>query len=437
MSPARPVAFLGLGLEVVAVAGFAVVGDLRVHTSLYLGLYGLAAAGYLLAFWARAHLSLATVLVVAAVLRLFLLPGTPTLSDDYHRYLWDGRVQTTGINPYHYPPNAPELDAVPYTDRSLVNHQGVRTIYPPLAELLFQGLTRVGASSVWGLKAVFGALDLAAAGLLALLAGGARRREVLLLYLLHPLVLQETWSSVHLDVGLAVAALAALVFILRGRDLLAGVALGLGTALKLTPAVLLIPALVGRRARPVSLLGGFVVAAGVWYLPYLSSGPTFGSLEDTGAQPRFSASLFRLAQLAFPYGAVRLLLAAAFVLAAVAIALRLPGRNRAPAAFAWTATLFLLLLPVVYPWYWLTPLALGVAAGLWTPVVLGLAMPLSYAGYLRQPFGERLWATVLAYLSGVPAAVRDLAFARRRRSRGTWSVSSRPPEDPSSASEAS
>ncbi len=220
----------------VAVAGLAVVGDLRVHTSLYLGLYGLAAAGYLLACWGRKHLSLATVLVVAAVLRLLLLPGTPTLSDDYHRYLWDGRVQVAGINPYRYPPNAPALDGVPYADRSLVNHQGVRTIYPPLAELLFQGLARIGASSLWGLKAVFGALDLAVAGLLALLVGRARRGEVLLLYLLHPLVLQETWSSVHLDVGLAVAALAALLFVLRGRDLLAGVALGLGTALKLTPA---------------------------------------------------------------------------------------------------------------------------------------------------------------------------------------------------------
>ncbi len=437
MSPARPVAFLGLGLEAVAVAGFAVVGDLRVHTSLYLGLYGLAAAGYLLACWARTHLSLATVLVVAAVLRLLLLPGTPTLSDDYHRYLWDGRVQVAGINPYRYPPNAPELDGVPYADRSLVNHQGVRTIYPPLAELLFQGLARIGASSLWGLKAVFGALDLVVAGLLALLVGRARRREVLLLYLLHPLVLQETWSSVHLDVGLAVAALAALLFVLRGRDLLAGVALGLGTALKLTPAVLLIPALLGRRARPVPLVGGFVAAAAVWYVPYLLSGATFGSLEDTGAQPRFSASLFALAQLVLPYGAVRLLLGAAFVLAAVAIALRLPGRERAPAAFAWTATLFLLLLPVVYPWYWLTPLALGVAAGLWTPVVLGLAMPLSYACYLRPPFGERQWATVLAYLSGVPAAVHDLAAGALWRRREHLPVGTRPPDDPSPVSELS
>src|SRR6516162_807701 len=41
--------------------------------------------------------------------RLLVL-GTPVyLSSDPYRYLWDGRVQWAGVNPYRYAPAAPEL----------------------------------------------------------------------------------------------------------------------------------------------------------------------------------------------------------------------------------------------------------------------------------------------------------------------------------------
>ena len=49
-------------------------------------------------------------IVVAAIgLRAVALTRTLPLSTDIWRYLWDGRVANAGINPYRYPPNAPEL----------------------------------------------------------------------------------------------------------------------------------------------------------------------------------------------------------------------------------------------------------------------------------------------------------------------------------------
>ena len=39
---------------------------------------------------------------------LMLLPQVP-LSDDLYRYLWDGRVASSGFNPYRFAPAAPEL----------------------------------------------------------------------------------------------------------------------------------------------------------------------------------------------------------------------------------------------------------------------------------------------------------------------------------------
>ena len=40
---------------------------------------------------------------------LALLFAPLVLSSDLYRYIWDGRVQRAGINPYLYPPSAPEL----------------------------------------------------------------------------------------------------------------------------------------------------------------------------------------------------------------------------------------------------------------------------------------------------------------------------------------
>src|SRR5262245_33419584 len=60
----------------------------------------------------RAHSSHSTLLLVvmlAALFRLSIVFTPPYLSDDIYRYIWDGRVQSAGINPYRYVPSAPEL----------------------------------------------------------------------------------------------------------------------------------------------------------------------------------------------------------------------------------------------------------------------------------------------------------------------------------------
>ena len=83
------------------------LGDLRPQIALFwLGLL-VAFLSYLLcAFWVCRNpgCSLGGVLVAAIVFRLTLLGSQPSLSDDVYRYVWDGRVQLSGINPYLHPP---------------------------------------------------------------------------------------------------------------------------------------------------------------------------------------------------------------------------------------------------------------------------------------------------------------------------------------------
>ena len=138
---------------------------------------------------------------------------------------------------------------------------------------------------------MFGFFELLTAVVIAAVAGRQRRRAAVTMYLLHPLVLQETWSSAHLEAAPVFFALLCLLLVVRRRDIGAGVALGAATALKLTPAFLLLPALVGG-ARPS---GAF--RAGVHpglrccrTFPTSSAGHSWAPSSSTGATPEFNAS---------------------------------------------------------------------------------------------------------------------------------------------------
>ena len=377
-------AYLGLGLLAAGLCGLALSGDLILHIERFVAFYGLSLAGFGLLATAATSLPLRGALVAAVILRVIFLPGVPSLTDDFYRYQWDGRVQQAGINPYRYAPNDPRLDRVAYADRALVNHPRLRTVYPPLAEATFFGIATAGGG-VLAFKLLFGAFDLLTAAAIWWLADARRRRQATVLYLLCPAVIVQTWGAAHLEivaVSLIVLAAAAL---LRGRDWQAGVLLGLAAAFKVTPAALLAPALLGGRAKPARFLAGFIPALVLPYVPYLLSGGAFGSLFESGAGWTGTALLFSLLTEIMDPDVARLLCAAAFLFGAVWIARSLRGRARTAPAFAWTLTLLVVCLPVVHAWYWLAPLTLSLAAGLWLPVVLGLVAPFPEALIGRWP----------------------------------------------------
>jgi hypothetical protein len=383
-------AYLGLGLLAAGLCGLALSGDLILHIERFVAFYGLSLAGFALLATAATALPLRGALVAAVLLRVVFLPVMPSLSDDIYRYQWDGRVQQAGVNPYLYAPNDPRLDRVRYADRARINHPGVRTVYPPLAEATFFGVAEAGGN-VLVFRLFFGAFDLLTAAAVWWLADAKRRRRATVLYLLCPAVIVQTWGAAHLEivaVSLIVLAAAAL---LRGRDWQAGALLGLAAAFKVTPAALLVPALLGARAKPARLLVGFLPALMLPYVPYLLSGGAVGSLFESGTGWTGGALLFAVLAHVVSSQVARLVCAVVFVCGAVWIARALRGRARTAPAFACTMTLLIVCLPVVHAWYWLTPLALGLAAGLWLPVALGLLAPFPEALVGRWPVQVPPW----------------------------------------------
>ena len=88
------------------------------------------------------------VLAVAAATRVVPLLSPPFLSSDLYRYVWDGRVQQAGINPYRYIPADPALAGL--RDPVIYPHINRRdyapTIYPPMAQVIFRGIAAVSQS---------------------------------------------------------------------------------------------------------------------------------------------------------------------------------------------------------------------------------------------------------------------------------------------------
>ena len=382
MKRPRSRAYLGLGLLAAGLCGLALSGDLILHIERFVAFYGLSLAGFGLLATAATTLPLRGALVAAVILRVIFLPGVPSLTDDFYRYQWDGRVQQAGINPYRYAPNDPRLDRIGYADRALVNHPRLRTVYPPLAEATFFGMATAGGG-VLAFKLLFGAFDLLTAAAIWWLADAKRRRQATVLYLLCPAVIVQTWGAAHLEIVSVSLVIVAAAALLRGRDWQAGLLLGLAAAFKLTPAALLVPALLGGRAKPARFLAGFVPALVGPYVPYVLSGGALGSLFESGTGWTGGALLFALLAKAVDPQIARLLCLAVFLFGAVWIARSQRGRARTAPAFAWTMTLLVVCLPVVHAWYWLAPLALGLAAGVWLPVVIG-SLALFPATLLRR-----------------------------------------------------
>lgn len=294
---------------------------------------------YLLAAWIviRARSSNSTLLVIIAfgiVFRLSILFAPPYLSDDIYRYVWDGRVQAAGINPYRYIPAAPELahlrdDAIyPKINRKDWAH----TIYPPVAQVVFFLTTRISESVTW-MKATMLLFELvtfwAVAQLLALLG---RPRQLLLMYAWHPLVIWEFAGSGHVDaISIAFIALAFLAW-QRKSDLGAGFTLACATLVKLFPVVLVPTVLKRERWRIAPVFAATII---IGYLAYLSVGPAavFGSLpgytQERGlltGQQFYALSLAHKLGMEFP--SLAYLIAAMLVMSAIGLWVLFRGRSQ-------------------------------------------------------------------------------------------------------------
>ena len=213
--------------------------------------------------------TLLIILIGGALFRLILVPlDPPRLSTDIYRYIWDGRLQGAGINPYLYLPVDPRLAGL--RDESIypnINRKEyAHTIYPPVAQIFFFVVTQM-TESVPGFKGILVLLDLVTVGLVAAtLRAIGQPAERVIVYAWHPLPIFEFAGSGHID-ALMICFIALALFARAHQKFgLAGFALGAATLVKLIPVILL-PAIYKRWDKKLPIAFGTTIV--VCYLPYV------------------------------------------------------------------------------------------------------------------------------------------------------------------------
>jgi len=241
-----------------------------IRLTLIQGLLYIASA--LIAWKARgSNSTLFITIAFAALFRLSLLFAPPLLSDDIYRYIWDGRVQASGINPYRYIPADDRLQNLRDTEiyPRINRREYAPTIYPPGAEAIFFLTTRISQSVTWMKATMVGFEALTMWALMALLVSFGLPRQRVLIYAWHPLAIWEFAGSGHLD---AIAIAFIMLALLAGRrdaKPAAGLFLAGATLVKLYPA-LLFPALY--RRWDWKLPAAFIITTTLAYAPYLGVG---------------------------------------------------------------------------------------------------------------------------------------------------------------------
>jgi alpha-1,6-mannosyltransferase len=320
---------------------------------------------------------------VAVFLRVVLLFTEPLLSSDIYRYVWDGKVQAAGINPYRYVPADETLatlrDSTIFPNINRVDY--AVTIYPPVAQIFFFLVTRLGESVTVMKLALLACEAVTAVTIVLLLRKLGRPLTRLVAYVWHPLPIWEIANSGHIDALMVALMMLGIWLAVIGRPLRGGVMIALA-ALAKPFAVVTLPAIWRAWDWKLPLVVVGVVA--LCYAPYLSVGAgvlgflTGGYFQEE--QLAIGGNFWLLAMWRVVFGmlagdTIIYLAGSGVVIVAMAmVAARRESRTAETVLsdICQLLLLFLFLLSPNYPWYFLaaTPfVALVGGAPVWAMTV--------------------------------------------------------------------
>ena len=387
----------------------------------YLITLAIAGVAYLLAireFFSTPRLPRRVIVIGLALAALWHLPFllmTAGADDDVHRYVWDGRLQRLGYNPYVVVPNDQAFSALHTNETRNLNNPEVPSPYPAGAQLFFRAVTGIHESA-FAFKVAFVLCELAIVlPLLAELRRLGQAEHWVLAYAWNPLLVTCVTYSGHVDILGVLLLLLSVASLERRWRTFATITFGLAVAVKFLPIVLAPLYWCRVRVRD-GLLAVLIVV--LLYVPFLRSGsvPT-GSIAVFVERFRFNDPVFaEIERVVKPRVAAGLALLVGLMTAAI---LRRRQDGYSPQAFAWTMAASLMCAPVVYPWYllWLLPFARSVSTVpliIWTISIL----PTFYVWHLRTMGRQWVvpgWIMLLEYGS-VAAAAAILEFRRLKRS---------------------
>jgi alpha-1,6-mannosyltransferase len=409
----------------------------RWQTSYLLPTYGVLFLIYLLIIKEAKPEQLSFWLTISVLFRFIFLFALPTLSEDFYRFIWDGRLWNSGFHPFAELPEAYLEQGITGIDQELfsrLNSPEYFTIYPPVSQFIFWLSVKVSPSSVLG-SVVFMRLILLAGevGVIVLmrrlLSQFSMPSTNTLLYALNPLVIIELTGNLHFE-GLVLFFILLTVYALGKQIIVQSAAsIALATATKLVPIIFL-PALLRAQGFKGSVKYGvlFIIFLALFFLP-LFNYQVFQSLTTSVGlyfnKFEFNASLYYLVReygfwkygyniiqtVGWKLGVVTTMLIVLFTFRkgwTKSDVISIDSTQFLLSDFLWILSIYFLFATTLHPWYVTTLLALSVFTPYrFTLVWTGLIF-LTYAGYSIDSFKENLWLIAFEYLAVIGYSIFEL-----------------------------
>lgn len=190
-------------------------------------------------------------LLFAGILfRVIFLCSTPTLSDDFYRFIWDGNLLLNNINPFGFLPTEVLenglIENTPNNKHLLqsMNSPAYYSVYPPILQFIFyiavkfsfgSNLTAIMIMRLFIISAEIGSIIFIRKILAHLNLNPLKG----IIYWLNPLAIIELSGNLHFEGVMIFFVLAAFYFLLKNKLTISAILLGFSIATKLIPLIFL------------------------------------------------------------------------------------------------------------------------------------------------------------------------------------------------------
>lgn len=359
-------------------------------------------------------------LITAGILfRMIWLFAIPALSDDFYRFVWDGRLLANRYNPFLYIPaeimQIPEMVVLIKANELFqhLNSPNYYSVYPPLNQYFFGVISLISGNNlrlnVILLRVIILLAECGTLWLLHRINKKQHRKLNISLYALNPLVIIELSGNLHFEAAV-IFFLVLTYYLFINKAVLWKPALTLASAVcvKMLPLIfipLIINKIGWKKGITFSLLTGFFCL--VFSFPLISLQVIENILASVNLYFQsfeFNASVYYLIReigyWVYGYNIIGFAGRALSIIAFVLI-LYLSFNNKTIKKPLWAAkavlTIYLLFATTVHPWY-ITPLILLSCFSNFRYALLWSALiPLTYFSYTTIPYNENLWLVSLEY----------------------------------------
>lgn len=363
------------------------------------------------------------ILAISALLfRVLHLIATPNLSQDFYRFIWDGRLLLNGFNPYLYLPEnylTPSYE-LPSQAAELVKGMGELNAshysnYPPLNQLCFAIAALIANKSILGSIVVMRALIiLADIGVLyfgrKLLKALHLNSKVIFIYLLNPLIIIELTGNLHFE-GIMIFFLVWSLYLLHQKKwMLSAIIMASSIGLKLLP-LLFLPLYFKYFNFKKLLVFYAVIGLSViaFFMPFISEhlianysktvGLWFGTFEFNGS---FYLLIREIGYMIKGYniigtvGKVTPILVILFVMT-LAFFRKNTNIKQLIIAFLFALSFYLFTSTTIHPWYVAMLLILSIFTTYRFPLVWSFTIILSYSFYKNDTYINNYWFIFIEY----------------------------------------